>query len=167
MIVSQIVAIAKNRVMGVNNTLPWHLPEDMKFFREKTKDHIMIMGRKTFESLGKPLPHRLHIIITSNRNYNYNHPLVIVVANLEEALDVAKTHLTQWPEEVFIIGGSGVFKESFPYVHKIYLTMIDRDFQGDVFYPELPRDQFKITAKQEIPGPLPFAFTTWERLDVQ
>ena len=164
MIVSQIVAIAKNRVMGVNNTLPWHLPEDMKFFRDKTKGHIMIMGRKTFESLGKPLPHRLHIIITSNKSYTYNHPLVLVAANLEEALQMAKTHLAHWPEEVFIIGGSGVFKESFPYVHKIYLTMIDKDFQGDVLYPEFPVNQFKITDKQEVPGPLPFAFTTWERL---
>lgn len=163
MIVSQIVAIAKNRTMGINNALPWNLPEDMKFFREKTKGHVMIMGRKTFDSLGSPLPHRQHIIITRQSNFKYDHPKVKIVSSLEQAIETAQGFLPEWPEEVFIIGGSGVFKESFPLTNKIYLTMIAQDFPGDVFYPEIPEDQFKMTEKTEINGSIPFAFTTWER----
>ena len=90
MIVSQIVAIAKNRAMGINNNLPWHLPEDMKFFREKTKGHVMIMGRKTFDSLGSPLPHRQHIIITRQPNFKYDHPKVKIVSSLEQAIETAQ-----------------------------------------------------------------------------
>lgn len=164
MIVSQIVAIAKNRAMGINNNLPWHLPEDMKFFREKTKGHVMIMGRKTFDSLGSPLPHRQHIIITRQPNFKYDHPKVKIVSSLEQAIETAQGLLPEWPEEVFIIGGSGVFKESFPVTNKIYLTMIAQDFPGDVFYPEIPETLFKMTEKADVKdSSVPFAFTTWER----
>lgn len=160
MIISQIVAIAKNRVMGINNTLPWHLPEDMKFFREKTKGHIMIMGRKTFESLGNPLPNRFHFVITSQKDYEYIHPQVKVVHSLNEAIEESNKIQPSWPQEVFIIGGSGVFNEAFPITNKIYLTMIDKDFQGDVIYPELP-SQFIQIEKKDITGEIPFSFTTW------
>jgi len=163
MIVSQIVAIAKNRVMGIDNKLPWHLPEDMKFFREKTKGHIMIMGRKTFESLGKPLPQRLHIVITRQSDFKYDHPLVKIVSSLELALKTATDSLKDWPKEVFILGGSGVFKESFPFTNKIYLTLIDKEFQGDTFYPEIPETEFKRVTYDVFDGPIPYAFTTWER----
>lgn len=164
MMISQIVAIGKNRAMGINNALPWHLPEDMKFFREKTKGHVMIMGRKTFESLGTPLPHRQHIIITRQADFKYDHPRVKIVSNLQQALQATQEFLPQWPEEVFIIGGSGVFKEAFPITNKIYLTLIAQDFAGDVFYPDIPENQFIMTEKTEVTtSPIPFAFTTWER----
>lgn len=162
MIVSQISAMAKNRVIGLNNNLPWNLPEDMKFFREKTKGHIMIMGRKTFESLGTPLPGRFHIIITRQKDYKYEHPHVLVVDSLESAIGAAQNLLSTWPAEVFIIGGGEIYKESLSVTNKIYLTIIDREFQGDAYYPLLP-DCFQMVEKKEIPGELPFAFTTWER----
>ncbi len=162
MILSQIVAVAKNKVMGINNTLPWDIPEDMKFFREKTKGHVMIMGRKTFDSLGEPLPRRFHIVISSQTNLNYNHPHVEVVPNLEQAIQAAAKRLPEWPQEVFIIGGSGVFEESFPVTNKIYLTLIDKEFSGDVYYPDIP-EQFELTEKKQVEGLIPFAFTTWER----
>lgn len=160
MILSQIVAIAKNRVMGVNNTLPWHLPEDMKFFREKTKGHIMIMGRKTFESLKSPLPKRFHIVITGQENYSYEHPSVKVVSSLEAALKEANKLQPAWPEEVFLIGGAGLFNEAFPFTNKIYLSMIHQDFTGDTYYPEIPTS-FKLIECNEVSGEIPFAFTTW------
>lgn len=162
MILSHITAMAKNRVIGINNTLPWHLPEDMKFFRTKTKGHVMIMGRKTFESLGSPLPGRFHIIITRQANYKYENPQVKIVSSIEEAVTFAKTLLPQWPEEVFIIGGGEIYKESLSVTNKVYLTIIDKEYSGDAFYPELP-SAFKLVEKKEVSGELPFSFTTWER----
>lgn len=162
MILSQIVAIAKNRVMGVNNTLPWHIPEDMKFFREKTKNHIMIMGRKTFESLKSPLPNRLHIVITNQKNYSYQNPLVKITHSLQDAIKLAEDLIPPWPEEVYIIGGSGIFYESFPFINKIYISLIHQDFEGDTFYPEVPTS-FTLQECKEIAAQIPFALTTWIR----
>lgn len=163
MILSQISAMARNRVIGINNTLPWSIPEDMKFFRDKTKGHIMIMGRKTFDSLGAPLPGRFHIIITRQANYKYDHPNVKIVASLDEAVVVAQSLLSQWPEEVFIIGGGEIYKESLQITNKIYLTIIEAEFPGDAYFPELPTC-FRQTECHKIEGPIPFAFTTWERI---
>lgn len=162
MILSHITAMAKNRIIGINNTLPWELPEDMKFFRTKTKGHLMIMGRKTFESLGSPLPGRFHIIITRQKDYSYDHPQVKVVGSLSEATSLAQTLIPAWPEEVFIIGGGEIYKESLPIANKLYLTIIDKEFAGDASYPEIP-PTFQMTEKKEITGEIPFAFTTWER----
>lgn len=162
MILSHITAMAKNRVIGINNTLPWSLPEDMKFFRSKTSGHIMIMGRKTFESLPKPLPNRFHIIISRQSDYKVNHEQVKIAASIEEAITMAEGLIGPWPEEVFIIGGGQIYKESLAFVNKVYLTIIDKDFEGDAFYPELPAE-FRLSEKQMIPGELPFSFTTWEK----
>ena len=164
MILSHITAMAKNRVIGINNTLPWDIPEDMKFFRSKTKGHILIMGRKTFESLGAPLPGRFHIVITRQTNFKFEHPQVKIVASIEEAIKTAEAILPQWPEEVFIIGGGEIYKQSLPITHRVYLTIIDREYAGDAYYPELP-ENFKLTEKKEVPGDVPFAFTTWERIN--
>ena len=161
MILSHITAMSKNRVIGINNQLPWSLPEDMKFFRDKTKGHILIMGRKTFESLGKPLPGRHHIVITRQTQYQYPHAQVTVVGSLDEAILLAKKILPNWPNEVFIIGGGEIYKESMTIVNKIYLTIIDKEFTGDAFYPEIPNN-FQLSEKKDITGDLPFAFTTWE-----
>jgi dihydrofolate reductase len=163
MILSQISAMAKNRVIGINNSLPWEIPEDMKFFRSKTKGHVMIMGRKTFESLGTPLPGRFHIIITRQKDYRYEHPQVRVVGTVNDAVVFAKTLLPQWPEEVFIIGGGEIYKESLPVTNKIYLTIIEKEFDGDAYYPELP-NCFQLIEKKEVAdSAIPFSFTTWER----
>lgn len=161
MILSHITAMAKNRVIGINNTLPWNLPEDMKFFRTKTSGHIMIMGRKTFESLPKPLPQRFHIVITRQDDYSLNHERVKVVKSIEEAIKLAQSLIGEWPEEVFIIGGGQIYKESLSYVNRVYLTIIEKAFEGDAFYPELPTG-FQLVEKKDVLGEIPFSFTTWE-----
>ena len=161
MILSQIAAMSKNRVIGINNTLPWDIPEDLIFFSDKTKGHIMIMGRKTFESLGKPLPGRFHIIITRQTNYKYEHPNVKIVATISDAVELAKDILPQWPNEVFIIGGGEIYKQSLSITHKIYLTIIDRDFNGDAYFPEIP-ENFFLAEEKKVSGEIPFAFTTWD-----
>lgn len=162
MILTHVTAMSKNRVIGAANTLPWNLPEDMKFFRDTTKGHAMIMGRKTFESFGaKPLPHRFHIVIT-RQNLRSDNPLVKYVKTLDEALETARGLTSQWGEEVFIVGGGEIYAQSMNIADKIYLTVIDRDFEGDTYYPEIPAD-FALTAKSDRSEPIPFSFLTYER----
>jgi dihydrofolate reductase len=129
MLLSQIFAVAENGAIGKDNKLIWHLPKDLKFFKLHTTGHPVIMGRKTFESLGKPLPARTNIIITKNRNYEAAG--CIVVTSLAEAIEEAKK---VEDEEIFIIGGAQIFRESLPFCNKIYLTEVKAEVQGDVFY---------------------------------
>ncbi|MCK6597279.1 MAG: dihydrofolate reductase [Bdellovibrionaceae bacterium] len=135
MIISLIAAQAKNRVIGLNNQLPWDLPEDLNYFKEKTKGKIIIMGRKTFESLPKLLPKRLHIVISRNTNQSSTSDLVKYVSSVNEALKLAQSFIPLWPEEVFIIGGGEIYNQSLPYAHLLYLTEIDKDFTGDAYFP--------------------------------
>lgn len=129
--ISLIAAIGKNNELGKGNTLLFHLPADMKFFRETTKGHAVIMGRKTFESIGKPLPNRKNIVIT--RDKSYLRDSVDVANSLEEALEKAKGE-----KEIFIIGGAEIYKQSMEYADKLYVTHIDaEDKKADTFFPEI------------------------------
>jgi dihydrofolate reductase len=166
MIVSHISAISKNRVIGIENKLPWSLPEDLKFFREKTKNHLMIMGRKTFESFPAPLTSRFHIVITRNPDFKYEHPNVKIVDSLDTALKFAATLTSQWGEEVFIIGGGEIYKQSLNLVDRIFLTVINKEFKGDTYYPEIPLSLFQLTAQIDFTEPIHFSFQTWEKKEV-
>lgn len=161
MILTHITAMSQNRVIGTHNSLPWNIPEDLKFFRDKTKGHIMILGRKTFESIGgKPLPNRLHIVI-SRQDLQSNHPLVKYVKTLAEAVELAKTLTAEWGDEVFIAGGGEIYKQSMEITDKIYLTVIHQDFEGDTYYPEIPSEKFKLVDQSDRTDPLPFSFLTY------
>lgn len=167
MILSHIVAAAKNGVIGTQNSLPWELPEDMKFFREKTKGHIMIMGRKTYDSFGgKPLPQRFHIVITRHETQSA-FPNVVYVKSIPEALEKARTVLKQYPEEVFIIGGGEIYSQTMNIVDRIYLTRIDKDFDGDAIYPMIPQSDFSLEEKKDRQDPIPFSFLTYKRIKSQ
>jgi dihydrofolate reductase len=164
MILTHVTAMSRNRVIGSQNKLPWSIPEDLKFFRATTKGHIMIMGRKTFDSIGaKPLPQRYHIVIT-RQDLQTENPLVTYVKTLEEALEVARRLTPQWGEEVFIVGGGEVYKQSMNITDKIYLTVIHQDFEGDTYYPEIPLDKFKLTNKSDRTDPVPFSFLTYTKI---
>lgn len=141
MIVSILVAKSKNDVIGKNNQLPWHLPADLKHFKNLTMGHHMIMGRKTFESIGKSLPGRTSVIITRQKDYKV--PGCIVVNNIEDALKACVND-----DEVFIIGGGEIFKETMNTADKIYLTEIGEEFEGDVFLPKIDLLKWKLTQKQ-------------------
>lgn len=133
MIVSAIVAHAHNRVIGVGKDLPWHLPAEMRHFMRTTKNHHVIMGRKTFMTLGKPLRHRVNIVVTRDPFFVASD--VLIVHSIEEALEIAKNNKE---EEAFIIGGGQIYAASMPFLHKLYLTEIDlKVADGDVFFPEL------------------------------
>jgi len=128
--ISIIAAVAKNGVMGKNNSLPWNLPSDMKKFKELTMGKPVIMGRKTFESIGKPLAGRVNIILT--RNSDFNAEGVAIVHSPEEALQLVADH-----SEAMVIGGESVYGQFLPHASRIYLTKIDSDFDGDSFFPPM------------------------------
>jgi dihydrofolate reductase len=162
MILSAIAAMAKNRVIGVDNKLPWNIPEDMQYFRDKTKGHIMIMGRKTFESFGgKPLPGRMHIVITRSAKFKFEHPLVRVVNSLDAAVKEAAKHTLQYGKEVFVIGGGEIYRAALPILNRIYLTIIELEYPGDATFPEFDENVFKLISRDERPG---FAFCLYKRL---
>lgn len=130
-----IVATSKNRVIGNNNSLIWKLPADLKRFKQITTDNTIVMGRKTYESIGKPLPNRRNIIITRDTNYLVDN--CEVVNSLEEALMLCNN-------ECFIIGGGEIYKQSIDIADKIYLTLVQEDFEGDTYFPEIGKEWTKV-----------------------
>ena len=138
--VSLIVAMAKSRVIGINNTLPWHLPADLKHFKVLTMGHHIVMGRKTYDSIGKPLPGRTSVVVT--RNADYSMPGVIVANSLEAAISACGDD-----EEIFVIGGAELYRQAIALADRIYLTEIDADIPGDAHFTELDRKQWQETGR--------------------
>lgn len=129
----------KNGLIGKENVLPWHLPNDLKFFKEKTLGNVMVMGRKTFEGMGgRPLPKRQTIVLTKNTAYQPEN--VEVLHSVEAVLAFAKEH----PEPVFITGGSTIYQELLPYCDKLYRTVIDYEFDGDAYFPKVDWQQWNL-----------------------
>jgi dihydrofolate reductase len=146
MTISMIAAVSKNRVIGKNNDLPWKLPDDMKFFMEKTKGHHAIMGRKNYESIPhkfKPLPNRTNIVVT--RQEHFNAPGCIVVDSVEKGLEIAK-HSQE--VEAFIIGGAEIYKLGMSYANRLYLTEINAEIQGDTFFPQYDKTQWREISRE-------------------
>jgi len=135
MIISIVVAMDRNRTIGVHNRLPWHLPADLKHFKAVTMGKPIIMGRRTFESIGKPLPGRKNIVITRDRTYSTEG--VEICYSLQEALAA-----TGKVEEIMIIGGASIFGEALPLASRLYLTTIEDQFSGDTFFPEIDEAQW-------------------------
>ena len=141
MIISMIAAMGKNRVIGKDNDIPWHLPDDFRFFKNKTKGHYVLMGRKNWESLPpkfQPLPDRPNVIITRQENYVANGGEVL--NTLESALELARKNKE---DEVFIIGGGEIYRMGLAYADKIYLTEIEGEFDGQVTFPEFSKNKWK------------------------
>lgn len=158
-----IAACARGGVIGLENRLPWHLPEDMKFFRETTRGKPVIMGRKTWESLPdafRPLPGRLNIVVS--RNPDFHATGGTVVANLEAALAAAGD-----ADIAFVIGGAELYRLTLPLADRLLLTEIDRDYTGDAFFPDFDRSVWREASRQSqvAESGLPFAFVSYERND--
>ena len=160
---SIIVAKAKNNIIGKNNELVWHLPEDLKHFKELTTGHIIIMGRKTYESLGKPLPNRKHIIFSQNPDFRVHEENVQVVHSLLEIQD-----LIEGKEEAFVIGGAMIYNFLMPYVKKMYVTEIKQEFDGDAFFPIIDSEEWKETSRttgiKNEENNLDYDFVTYEKI---
>jgi dihydrofolate reductase len=159
--VALIAAVARNGVIGIDNHLPWRLPDDLKRFRALTVGHSVIMGRKTFESIGTPLPGRQNIVVT-HRN-DFRAAGCDSASSLPDA--IARATL---PEPVFVIGGEALYRAALPLADLLYLTEIDRDFAGDAGFPEFARQDWRETARelkhQDEPSGFVYAFTTYERI---
>ncbi len=141
---SIIVAIANNNVIGKDNKLIWHLPEDLKRFKNITTGHTIIMGRKTFESLGRVLPNRKHVILCNDMELNIDNENVIVL----EDISLLKEYIDS-EEENFVIGGATIYKLLLPFAQKMYITKIDEDFVGDVYFPKINEEEWKIIQEEE------------------
>jgi len=155
MILSLIVAIADNGVIGKDNRLPWHIPEDLRFFKRVTLGKPVIMGRKTYLSIGRPLPGRANFVVTSNREWQSGG--VTAVPGLAEALALCPD------DEVFVIGGRGLFLEAVAVAQRIYLTEIHRPYDGDVTFPTWNRAEWVETSRRRIEGDPPISFVLLER----
>jgi dihydrofolate reductase len=154
MIISLIVAASTNNVIGKNNQLLWSLPNDMKFFKNTTWAMPVLMGRKTFESLGKPLPGRLNIVIT--RQQDWKPTGATIVHSLEDALKAAAAADYN---EAFVIGGGEIFKEAMAVADNIYLTRVDAELDGDAFFPSIDNGKWKMVSNQSFPTDAKHAYT--------
>jgi dihydrofolate reductase len=156
---SLISAVARNRVIGINNTLPWRLPEDLQHFKRLTLGHHIVMGRKTFESLGRPLPGRISVVISRDAGYALPQDCLLA-GSLETALSLCGTDA-----EVFCIGGAQLYAQALPQADRLYLTEIDADFEGDAWFPEFDRSAWKAISRepQVSANGLRYAFVTYER----
>lgn len=137
MSLSIIVAMAHDRVIGLNNQMPWHLPADLAWFKKNTLNKPVIMGRKTFESIGRPLPNRHNIIISRTPQHSDN-PQITWVNSLEQALACTKDC-----DEAFIIGGGNIYQQALPYVNRLYITQIELDVKGDTRFPAYNPEQWQ------------------------
>ena len=159
---SIIVAISENNVIGKDNKLLWHLPEDLKKFKELTTGHTIIMGRKTFESLGGILPDRMHIILTRDINYNIDSEYVKVVHDINELDNYINDE-----KENFVIGGAIVYNQLMKKAQKIYMTKINEKFEGDAYFPKIDEDEWKIVEEEKgiknEENPYDYEFVTYVR----
>lgn len=157
---SAIVAMSENRVIGRENQLPWHLPADLQHFKAITMGKPIVMGRKTYESIGRPLPGRQNIVITRSRYF------VAPGCSVFTSIDAAFASLAA-QEEVIIIGGAQLFQQLLPQIQRIYLTVIHRDFSGDVFFPEIDRSEWQEVTREEYcadeKNPFAYSFIVVER----
>ena len=159
--VSIIVAVAQNGTIGDKNSLLWHIKEDMRFFRTTTSGHAVIMGRKTFESLGsKPLPKRTNIVITRQ---DVEFEGALTAHSLQEAIRMA-----EGDEEVFVIGGAQIYAQALECADRLYLTLVERDYEGDTSFPEIDYRYWQLVAEQRHERgeeyEYPFSFLTFDRV---
>jgi len=159
MTVSIIVAIGENHAIGKNNQLLWHMPNDLKHFKDITSGRTIIMGRKTFDSVGKPLPRRRNIVVTRQ---DITIPGCEVVKSIEDGLSLCKDE-----DEVFIGGGAEIYKLAMHLTDRIYLTIIHKSFDADTFFPEIDKSEWKEAKREDFKpdekNPLPYSFITLER----
>ncbi|WP_078546272.1 dihydrofolate reductase [Litchfieldia alkalitelluris] len=162
--ISLLVAMDKNRLIGKDNLLPWHLPADLAYFKRVTMGHTIVMGRKTYESIGRPLPGRENIIVTRNPSYKMDGCTII---NSIEAIK----NLSDSNDELFVIGGSEIFREVFTFADRLYITEIDDEFEGDTYFPEFSLKDWTLISKdqgkKDEKNPYDYYFCVYERHSVK
>lgn len=163
-LLSAVVAMSDNHIIGKENKLPWHMPADMRHFKQITSGHLVLMGRKTYESIGKPLPNRTNIVLT--RNPHYQAEGCMVVTSIIDALHFAEQQ-SKNNSEIFVIGGSEIYHLLMPYFDRIYLTIIHHDFEGNIYFPAVEmrnwQETKRIDCKADSENPYNYSFVWLER----
>lgn len=158
--ISIIVAAAKNNIIGRDNTLIWHIPQDLKHFKKTTMGKPVIMGRKSYESIGKPLPGRRNIVISRNTGAVINENGPYFFSSIEAAIeDAGKTET----DEIFVIGGGEIYRQSLPLADRIYLTRVEKDYEGDAYFPDLNPHEWHTVSKDHHDGDPSFTFYVLDR----
>jgi dihydrofolate reductase len=158
---SIIVAMSPERVIGIENRLPWSLPSDLRHFKKLTMGHHLLMGRRTYESIGRPLPGRTIIVVT--RKQNYAPPGVLVAGSLQQALE----KVGREEQELFVAGGAQIYRQTLPQADRLYVTLVDGDFPGDTHFPEIDPSQWILVSEKKRPpddrNPYSCRFQTFDR----
>ncbi|MDE6087414.1 MAG: dihydrofolate reductase [Oscillospiraceae bacterium] len=160
--INMIAAVARNHVIGFRGYIPWHFPEDLAYFRKLTINHVIIMGRRTYEEIGAPLPGRITIILSQSKKFFGQN--ICTAPDVEQALQVGSTLAKQagFPSEIFLCGGQEVYQQGIRIADKIYLTEIHADYPGDRFFPEFTSEQFRLIRRT--PGQTPgLMFCVYEK----
>ena len=160
--IALVVAAAENNAIGKNNQLLWHLPKDLKFFKDVTWAGVVIMGRKTYESVNKPLPGRLNIVITSNKEWKRE--TVLTAPGLEEAIDLAKAENFK---AIYIIGGGEIYKQAMHIADTIYITRVHASLDGDTYFPEIDPSQWSLSSRDDFAADekhtYAYSFEKWDK----
>lgn len=152
---SLIVAYSQNRVIGNMGIIPWKIKGEQKRFKELTIGNVVVMGRKSFEEIGKPLPNRTTIVVSRTKMYEAEN--CITVSSLQEAIEAAGE------SDIYISGGAGLYEEVLPLVDKMYITLVEKKIQGDTFFPEFKEEDFIKTFEERYEGEIPYSYLTYER----
>lgn len=153
--VALIVAYAKNRVIGNQGVIPWKIKGEQKRFRELTTGNVVVMGRRSFEEIGRPLPNRMNIVVSSTKDFTGEN--CCTVKSLKEAIRLAGNR------DIFISGGAGLYKEALPIVEKMYITEIEKEIEGDTFFPEFNESDFIKEIDERFEGEIPYTYVTYTR----
>lgn len=164
MILTAIAAMAENYTIGCENRLPWHMPADLKHFKSITAGHPIIMGRKTYISIGRALPNRTNIIITHDESFRADG--CVVTNTIGDALSIAEQHTDN---EAFVIGGAEIYRQLMPKIQRLYLTIVHHEFDGDAYFPTLMPGEWKELTRErhsaDIDNPFEYSFVTMERVN--
>lgn len=156
--ISIIAAIGKNRELGKDNKLLWHIPDDLPRFKKLTTGHPIVMGRKTFESIGRPLPNRTNIVVTRDSSYDVEG--VVVVHSIEKAIEEAKK---KDKEEIFVIGGGQIYEQALPFADRLYLTIVDAQAEADTYFPDYSEFKKIVSEEYKEENGLKFKYVTLEK----
>lgn len=154
-----IVAYARGRVIGDKGRIPWRIKGEQRRFRELTTGNVVIMGRRSFDEIGKPLPNRFTIVVSSTAKYEFEN--CVTVSSVKEALDYAEKFRPG--ENVYLSGGAGIYKEGLPYAEKLFITEVDLDVEGDTFFPEFDESLYEKTVDEVIDGEIPYSYVTYTK----
>lgn len=157
-----IVAYTKNRVIGNKGQIPWRIKGEQRRFKELTTGNVVVMGRRSYDEIGRPLPNRFTIVVSKTANYEAEN--CVTVGSLSEALKYAEEHFPD--KNVYLSGGAGIYAEGLPLADKLFITEVELEIEGDTFFPEFDKSQYVKTIDERVEGEIPFTYVTYTKADL-